>query len=86
MVENLGGSRIEWTYLNGTGKVRHRLTGHGSECVYWAWGPRARLGKRYPDRLMVLLRERAMVLAASHCAAAVLVRGYFQQALPDRIE
>jgi hypothetical protein len=35
---------------------------------------------------MVLLRERAMVLAASHCAAAVLVHGYFQQALPDRIE
>ncbi len=48
--------------------------------------PGPRLGKRYPDRLMVLLPERAMVLAASHCAAAVLVRGYFQQALPDRIE
>ncbi|MDA9281329.1 hypothetical protein N9Q14_01780 [Pseudomonadales bacterium] len=46
-------------------------------------GPR--LGKRYPDRLMVLLPERAMVLAASHCAAAVLVHGYLQQALPDRI-
>ncbi|MDC3365358.1 hypothetical protein OAV86_04795 [Pseudomonadales bacterium] len=48
-----------------------------------ARGPR--LGKRYPDRLMVLLPERAMVLAASQCAAAVLVHGYLQQALPDRI-
>jgi hypothetical protein len=53
--------------------------------VYWAWGPRPRLGKRYPDRLMVLLPERAMVLAASHCAAAVSMHGYLQQALPDRI-
>ena len=35
--------------------------------------------------LMVLLPERAMVLAASQCAAAVLVHGYLQQALPDRI-
>jgi hypothetical protein len=61
------------------------LTGHGSECVYWAWGLRARLGKRYPDRLMVLLPERAMVLAASHCAAAVSLHGYLQQALPVRI-
>ncbi|MDA7591429.1 hypothetical protein N8756_07915 [Pseudomonadales bacterium] len=42
----------------------------------WVQGPRPWLGKRYPDRLMVLLSERAMVLAASQCSAAVLVHGY----------